>query len=286
MRGLGRLYDRVAHRRGRLDRRDRLHHLARRSFGTVRHGFKVPRRGDPGVSPRRGGGRSVFSDDPDAMSVGAPNRVERRVGAAIPLVLLDPDPHAPRMSLGVQPSAERLESAAGHLHGICTEPANRLRDWNPPAGRSHQQDCEARMHPFVRLVGIISVFMLSAIGWLVLGGVTSSRTSDQRSSLDGRVADLWGSPQTQAAPVFELHWTEVETKTEQIIDSSGQTTTKKTAETVQRVEAVDPAKSRITVDLHLDQRRKGLLWFPLYDVAFRGSWEYHHTKADPRELRI
>ena len=135
------------------------------------------------------------------------------------------------------------------------------------------------MHPFVRLVGIIAIFILSAIGWLVLGGVTSSRTSEQRGALDGRVADLWGSPETQAAPIFELHWTDLETKTEQITDANGHTTTKKTIEPVNRVEVVDPAKSRIAVDLHLDQRRKGLLWFPLYDVAFRGSWEYRHTQS-------
>ena len=71
------------------------------------------------------------------------------------------------------------------------------------------------MHPFVRLAGIICVFVLAAIGWLILGGVTSSRSTDQRSTLDGRVADLWGSPQTQSAPAFELRWAEQETKTEQ-----------------------------------------------------------------------
>ena len=72
------------------------------------------------------------------------------------------------------------------------------------------------MHPFVRLIGIIGVFVMAAVGWLILGGVTSSRTTDQRSTLDGRVADLWGSPQTQPAPSFELRWSEEETKTEQI----------------------------------------------------------------------
>jgi len=54
----------------------------------------------------------------------------------------------------------------------------------------------------------MAVFVLAALGWVVLGGVMSSRTTDQRATLDGRVADLWGSPQTQAALVFELHWTE------------------------------------------------------------------------------
>jgi inner membrane protein involved in colicin E2 resistance len=140
------------------------------------------------------------------------------------------------------------------------------------------------MHPFVRLAGIICVFVLAAIGWLILGGVTSSRSTEQRSTLDGRVADLWGSPQTQSAPAFELRWTEQETKTEQITDAAGKTSTRKTVETVTRVRPMDPAQSRITVDLHLDQRRKGLLWFPLYDVGFRGAWTYQHAEPEPRDL--
>src|SRR6266478_1880570 len=142
------------------------------------------------------------------------------------------------------------------------------------------------MHPFVRLVGIMGVFMLAALAWLVLGGVTSSRTTDQRGALEGRVADLFGSPQAQSAPTFELHWTEQETKTEQITDPGGNTSTKKTMETVQRTQIVDPGSSRLAVDLHLDQRRKGLLWFPLYDVAFHGGWTYRHADAAPRDLRL
>jgi inner membrane protein involved in colicin E2 resistance len=132
----------------------------------------------------------------------------------------------------------------------------------------------------------MGVFMLATMGWLILGAVTGSRTSDQRGTLDGRVADLWGSPQVQSAPSFELQWTEQETKVEQVTDATGHTITKKTVETVPRVKVVDPARSRLNVDLHLDQRRKGLLWFPLYDVAFRGVWTYHHTDEIARDLRL
>jgi inner membrane protein involved in colicin E2 resistance len=128
--------------------------------------------------------------------------------------------------------------------------------------------------------------MMAAVGWLILGGVTSSRTTDQRSTLDGRVADLWGSPQTQSAPTFELRWNEEETKTEQITDANGRTSTKKTVELVTRMQPVDPASSRISVDFHLDQRRKGLLWFPLYDVGFRGAWTYRHSETVPRDLYL
>jgi inner membrane protein involved in colicin E2 resistance len=142
------------------------------------------------------------------------------------------------------------------------------------------------MSPLLRLMGVVCVFVFAAFGWLVLGGVTSSRTSEQRGTLDGRVADLWGSPQMQQAPAFELHWTEQASKTEQITDDTGHTRTKTTVENVARVQSVDPMRSRIESDLHLDQRRKGLLWFPLYDVGFRGAWSYRHAEDVPRDLRI
>ena len=132
----------------------------------------------------------------------------------------------------------------------------------------------------------MGVFMLATLGWLILGAVTGSRTNDQKGTLEGRVADLWGSPQIQSAPSFELQWTEQETKIEQVTDATGHTTTKKTVETVPRVKVVDPVRSRLAVDLHLDQRRKGLLWFPLYDVGFRGVWTYRHGEEVARDLRM
>ena len=108
------------------------------------------------------------------------------------------------------------------------------------------------MHPIVRLVGIMGVFVLAAAAWLILGAVTGSRTSEQKGTLEGRVADLWGSPQTQLAPIFELQWMEQETKTEQIIDATGRTSTKKTIESVARSKLVDPMRSRLAVDLHAE----------------------------------
>ena len=96
------------------------------------------------------------------------------------------------------------------------------------------------MHPIVRLFGIMGVFMLATVGWLILGAVTGSRTNEQKGTLEGRVADLWGSPQTQSAPSFELQWVEQETKTEQVVDAAGHTTTKKTIESVLRTKMVDP----------------------------------------------
>jgi hypothetical protein len=35
------------------------------------------------------------------------------------------------------------------------------------------------MFPFLRLVGIMGVFMMATVGWLILGAVTGSRTNAQ-----------------------------------------------------------------------------------------------------------
>lgn len=141
------------------------------------------------------------------------------------------------------------------------------------------------MGPILRLVGIFLVFVVAAFGWVVLGAVTQSRTSDQVLALDGRVADLWGSPQTQAAPHFVAEWTEAVVTQERITDPRGVTSVVDRTTHQARSEEKTPAKTRIDVDLSLDQRRKGLLWYPLYDVRFSGEWTYTHTDV-ARDVRV
>ncbi len=139
------------------------------------------------------------------------------------------------------------------------------------------------MNPIARIFAIFLVFLMAATATVTLGGVTSARTSEQGSVLDGRVADLWGAPQMQAAPTFTLRWTVPGTATEQVTDAAGHVTTvvKQTQEVV--TQAVDPVRTRIDVGLSLDERRKGLMWYPLYDVRFGGDWTYVHRGA-AREL--
>ncbi len=142
------------------------------------------------------------------------------------------------------------------------------------------------MHPVLRLLGIFFVFLVATAAWLVLGGVVTSRTHDQSSALDGRVSDLWGSPQTQDAPTFTEEWTVEVASQEQVTDPrTGLVSLVKKIERVPQSAPVDPSRTRVDVDLHLDQRRKGLLWYPLYDVAFTGSWAYTHA-GPARDLRL
>lgn len=142
------------------------------------------------------------------------------------------------------------------------------------------------MHPIFRLIGIFIVFLATAAAWIVLGSVVTSRTHEQSFALDGRVSDLWGSPQTQDAPTFTEEWIIEVPSQEHVTDPrTGLVSLVKKVDRVPQSNAVDPSQSRIDVQLHLDQRRKGLLWYPLYDVTFSGGWTYTHT-GPARDLRI
>lgn len=47
-----------------------------------------------------------------------------------------------------------------------------------------------------------------------------------------------------------------------------------------------PEASDIKVDLHLDQRKKGLLWFSTYTVAFDGVYTIHNPTPVRRDVTV
>lgn len=143
------------------------------------------------------------------------------------------------------------------------------------------------MHPVLRILGIFAVFFIALVGWLTLAGVTDSRSSDAVSTLSDDVGSLWGNAQTQAAPRFVLQWPEEVTTSKDVTDALGNvvsTRVERRWET--RTLAVDPASTTMDVAFHLDERRRGLLWFPLYDVTFDGTWTYVHRQSVARTLEL
>ena len=74
------------------------------------------------------------------------------------------------------------------------------------------------MSPILRILGIVAAFVVTSIGWAILGGVTTLRTKAQSSELRGEVAELWGSPQTQHAPSLSFSWVteRLTTRTEKV----------------------------------------------------------------------
>ena len=134
-----------------------------------------------------------------------------------------------------------------------------------------------------RLLAVAFIFVCTSIAWAILAGTIYSRTnsSDERSR--GRVQSAWGAPQTQFAPLAE-YWVSLPTRSV-IYDKNNQ---KK--ETVEKTEQVGhsffPAASDVDVDLKLEYRQKGLLWYSTYKVGFQGDYEFKNPDTVARTIYL
>jgi inner membrane protein CreD len=91
------------------------------------------------------------------------------------------------------------------------------------------------------------LFVGASVAWLILGGTLVQRTGDSDTEQRAHLSAQWGSPQVQQAPIV-------------------------TVGTAKHAAVIPIRSSRINVALNLEQRRKGLLWYNLYDVHFSGRY--------------
>lgn len=141
------------------------------------------------------------------------------------------------------------------------------------------------MHPALRIAGIGAVFLTTTIAWMILGGVTESRKNNQLGKLGGEINELWGRPHNQAAPSLLFQ----HKRPREVLRTETQNGVEKTIrETV--IEEVNkdvlPVANTLDVELKLDQRLKGLMWYSLYDVRFNGLWRYVHAEDETGTLSI
>ena len=109
------------------------------------------------------------------------------------------------------------------------------------------------------LAGIFMVVAAAAFGWFVLGGTLVVRTEQSDAAQRAALGGLWGSALEQTQPTFV------------VVPQQRK---------APRPPDLVPSASRIGVDLALDLRRKGLLWYNTYAVAFTGTYEV--TNPNPR----
>jgi len=136
-----------------------------------------------------------------------------------------------------------------------------------------------------RVIGIALIWMVAAIGWMILGGVTAHRETTQRSRTREDVQSLWGSPQVQEAPQLTFQW-QTEALAKRTEQRNGVETQVSEVVTEQHSSAQLPDTSRIEVDLRSDLRRRGLVWYSLYDVAFAANYRYKHVQSERGELHV
>ena len=131
-------------------------------------------------------------------------------------------------------------------------------------------------------IAIIFIFLCTAIAWIILGATIERRTFAAGSGLGPRVASSWGSPQQQVPPMAVIERV-VTKQVREVVN--GQNIARTVEETTVTPLALE--RSRVRAGLDLEQRKKGLLWFPTYRVAFRGDYVFRNTTdSDDVTLRL
>lgn len=123
-----------------------------------------------------------------------------------------------------------------------------------------------------RVASIIFIFLCTTAGWMVLGSTIFQRTFQSGRTLGSSVASTWGSPQRQSPPAARVTKT-VPKQIETLEDG------KKIVRTIEirETSALPLEKSRIRVDLDLEHRQKGLLWYSTYKVGFAADYVFRNT---------
>src|SRR5262245_24608004 len=130
-----------------------------------------------------------------------------------------------------------------------------------------------------RIAAILFIYLCTSLAWVFLGTTVSVRTYNQDEGLKGAVEQLWGRAQRQKAPLVYYQTTK-DTKVE--TTKGAETVLETKTETTNHYLPLDASK--IDVDLKLDYRRKGLLWYSTYRVNFSGKYRLVNITDEPQDI--
>lgn len=124
-----------------------------------------------------------------------------------------------------------------------------------------------------RILAIMAIYICSTVAWVILGTTVFVRSQEAKGSLGHKVASNWGQPHIQEPP-----WAGYQ---EVVTEPGDKDHPPRTREVERRLPL---EASRIAVDLGLEHRRKGLLWFSTYTVAFSGEFTFGNPTEQAREV--
>ena len=126
-----------------------------------------------------------------------------------------------------------------------------------------------------KLLAVGLVFVGFSLAWIILGNVNTSRTEKQSQVLLTRVQNAYGGPLIITPP--QIFYEIILEKTVAIngID---------TVSVYKQKELVDPSKTDISIDLRMERKKVGNLWFPVFTAVYQGEYEYNFESI-PREYR-
>ncbi len=138
-----------------------------------------------------------------------------------------------------------------------------------------------------RLIAILFIFVVTAVAWFALGTSLVVRTGEHDTRLGQEVARLWGGPQQQVAPTATVARPVTTTEHVSDTDAQGRAVAERSV-TRTSVEHADAPliATRAVVDLALDERQRGLLWYATYAVRFRGHFTFRNPDAETRTMEV
>ena len=130
-----------------------------------------------------------------------------------------------------------------------------------------------------RIAAISFIFICTTIAWMILGSTIYSRTGFSNEHLEGRVASTWGTLQEQSPPAATYKKTELSAVAEQ---DHGKTVLRQ--DKIERMIGLPLDSSRVDVNLQLDHRQKGLLWYSTYTVDFKGEYRFRNDTTETQSV--
>ena len=137
-----------------------------------------------------------------------------------------------------------------------------------------------------RLAAIVVIFLGTALAWAVLGSSLVARAGQLDSRLDVEVMQLWGAPQRQVAPNAWFLRSVVEREVIETKDPAGRPVRSEVTKSVNHTIPIALESTRVNADLGLEHRRKGLLWYSAYTVAFKGTYVFRNPEAAPVDVHF
>lgn len=130
-----------------------------------------------------------------------------------------------------------------------------------------------------RISAIIFIFLCTAVAWAILGATIFQRTYDSGNASVGSVASTWGAPQKQSPPSASFEETVAKKEVTTQNGAKVETVTQEKVSTRLPLES-----SHLNVDLNLEHRQKGLLWYNTYKVGFDGDYAFRNATDKDRDV--
>lgn len=138
-----------------------------------------------------------------------------------------------------------------------------------------------------RLLAIGFIWMCCAVAWAILASTLLVRSGAASGALRSEVHALWGPALVQLPPAATATATRSERKKEQRFDEKEKRyfEVERTVQVTTRRD-LPLEETRAAVTLALEHRRKGLVWFPTYEVAFEGRYAFRNDGAEARRVEV